>query len=373
MTVASLATRFAAALLPTHMRDRYREQWEADLRDAEEAEISRTSIAWGALITALSVQRGAPAMRWPDATRRERLAPAFGAVGAVIAISQWSGLGSSGMVTDAPLMDYLLFLVGIALGLVGIAAPVLAVSFAASRGVSATARLSVALLVLASFAPIALPLIRDIPSSVTWRDPAAWFAPGDAVFPIGGLIIVAAVILSRPWLRLVEPPSIRRSSILGVVVTALGAALISLAALAWNGREPLYYGYPDTLQYQDARDEWLALKQMFETRVAIIFILLALAFVALAVIVGWAARRASFRQSALIVVASVAGEFVAYATLSDFLELGTASAAPVLATEPLLAVSRLALALCVLVGASGVRPSGARDSGSAEIVQPSDR
>lgn len=49
--------RFAATLLPAPMRDRYREQWLGELRDAEEVGIPRAEIAMAALTFAASLDR----------------------------------------------------------------------------------------------------------------------------------------------------------------------------------------------------------------------------------------------------------------------------------------------------------------------------
>ena len=45
----SMVIRAAARLLPASIRDRYREQWLADARDATEVGLSPASIAFAAL------------------------------------------------------------------------------------------------------------------------------------------------------------------------------------------------------------------------------------------------------------------------------------------------------------------------------------
>ncbi|MGV8882788.1 MAG: hypothetical protein ACOH19_11615 [Rhodoglobus sp.] len=52
--------RLAAALLPTHVRQRYREEWLADLDGARELGIPTSSIAIGALLFAATIDRSAP-------------------------------------------------------------------------------------------------------------------------------------------------------------------------------------------------------------------------------------------------------------------------------------------------------------------------
>jgi len=52
--------RVAAALLPTHVRSRYREEWLADLDGARELGIPASSIAVGALLFTATIDRSAP-------------------------------------------------------------------------------------------------------------------------------------------------------------------------------------------------------------------------------------------------------------------------------------------------------------------------
>lgn len=52
--------RLAARLLPAHVRDRYREEWLADLEGARELGIPASSIAVGALLFSATIDRSAP-------------------------------------------------------------------------------------------------------------------------------------------------------------------------------------------------------------------------------------------------------------------------------------------------------------------------
>lgn len=54
MRPAELVLRLAALALPTGSRERYREQWAADLRDCGELGIPRHRLVIGALSTALT-------------------------------------------------------------------------------------------------------------------------------------------------------------------------------------------------------------------------------------------------------------------------------------------------------------------------------
>lgn len=59
MSAAERGIRFAAATLPATVRERYREQWLADVRDAEEMGVSRAAIVAGALSFSLRLGRSA--------------------------------------------------------------------------------------------------------------------------------------------------------------------------------------------------------------------------------------------------------------------------------------------------------------------------
>ena len=89
----SLLLRVAVALLPASIRDRYREQWQADARDAAELGLSRSDIASGALIFALSVNRRAvdPVAPTELARRRVRSGLALTLSGLVVAFGMYVG------------------------------------------------------------------------------------------------------------------------------------------------------------------------------------------------------------------------------------------------------------------------------------------
>lgn len=57
---ADRLVRLAARLLPSGVRDRYREEWLADLAGSDEAEVSRGSVVVGAFTTAATIGRTAP-------------------------------------------------------------------------------------------------------------------------------------------------------------------------------------------------------------------------------------------------------------------------------------------------------------------------
>lgn len=60
--VAERLVRVAARLLPRAVRDRYREEWLADVAGAAELGVSRASVVVGALLTAITISRVDPAL-----------------------------------------------------------------------------------------------------------------------------------------------------------------------------------------------------------------------------------------------------------------------------------------------------------------------
>ena len=60
--VAERLVRVAARLLPRAVRDRYREEWLADVAGAAELGVSRASVVGGALLTAITISRVDPAL-----------------------------------------------------------------------------------------------------------------------------------------------------------------------------------------------------------------------------------------------------------------------------------------------------------------------
>ena len=88
----------AAALLPPHIRDRYREQWLADLRDAKEAGIRGSEIVVGAFVFGATINRAAPEISGMPleifALRKARWGVAFLASSLILAFSFYTHAGT---------------------------------------------------------------------------------------------------------------------------------------------------------------------------------------------------------------------------------------------------------------------------------------
>ena len=88
----------AAALLPHYIRERYREQWLADLRDAKEAGIHPSEIVIGALVFGATINRAAPEISGVPletfALRKARWGVAFLASALILAFSFYTHAGT---------------------------------------------------------------------------------------------------------------------------------------------------------------------------------------------------------------------------------------------------------------------------------------
>ena len=96
----------AALALPYEMRARYREQWQADVRDARAAGMSRTGIAIGAALFSLTAARTAEAYGFTVtelALRRVRWGVALVLSSGVLFVGLWTsgGFGSRGGIPQA--------------------------------------------------------------------------------------------------------------------------------------------------------------------------------------------------------------------------------------------------------------------------------
>lgn len=158
----SLVIRAAARTLPASIRDRYREQWLADARDATEAGLSPASIALAAVTFALAAprplerrQRGVS-----HAPARARLASALALSAAVLGISQFAP-ATRGMSTSTG-YNMVVFLGTSFLLLYLVLAPLVALVLIATRDVGWRVRVAVPLLIVASFAGIVYGMLNGI-------------------------------------------------------------------------------------------------------------------------------------------------------------------------------------------------------------------
>lgn len=359
MNAAEAIVGISVRMLPARLRDRYREEWAADVRGAEDAGVTPMHIALGAVAFAVSVDRPLPpSFQRPDATgvqRRGRLAFALALSSALLGLTQYPGVQFGGL-TDNTLYNFaVLFFPNALLGGYAALAPIAALLIVTiTRGVSARVRWAVALLSIAAAAPV---VQQVIDSSSTGG--AHYTAPGDLAYLVALVLIVAAAFLvgtgprptarARPW-----------AVVGGAAVVALtaSAAVVSCVAV-WAGREmPVWNGVGFTVPSRHidevaARAQWAALNARFEALVVQTFVvawIVVAVLVVLVIVAGLTRRRVAGAASiALFVIA------FGYAGLATFLELGTRTASAVLDLDVLLVVARLALVAVVLASVGGVR------------------
>ena len=369
------AVQLAVRLLPASLRGRYREQWNADLRDAAEAGIPQPHIARGALALAATVARPLP---WsgrvvtPEmVARRGWLAAGLALSSAVLGLSWAASVVGMGGLMESGVNDYLLsFGAPLAGTLFAVAAPISAAAIVSfNRGVSRHIRLAVWLLVLASCAPF-VQTVLDRAFQQFGRIDLTW---GTLVYPFAiGSIVVALVLMKRQSL---SESAVRRSgpraSLLSVTTAVVtGGLLLAFSVRAWIERVPLEFSWAPSLAGTNNAEgelvieeiptttamyeEWLAIELGFERAVNGFFIGFAIATLAIAVIVGIlvALRKA---RPAPLVIAAVLILFVAHAAVLTVVTYNSAASHEVFLIDALLLVGRAGLVTLIMFTVGGVR------------------
>jgi hypothetical protein len=223
--------RIAVALLPTPMRERYREQWAADVRDATEAGLSPSSIAWGALRFAVTAPRPWPAVSF-DPSRARRVAFALALASAIVGLTAYPGFGW-GTSIPAPAYQPAVAIASTVVLAVQVFGPLMALALVSRPGATPAERISVMLLVAAAGAPVVESLIPS-EAGATYGD--MYVYPGAVVFVCAVVMIIIALALrprdARPGSR---PSAIAVST--GVVATG-GVAAYVTAVAPWFERPP---------------------------------------------------------------------------------------------------------------------------------------
>jgi hypothetical protein len=339
--VSTALVTLAAKTLPVRIRDRYREQWLADVRDAPEAGIRPATIALAALAFAVQLDRPFPARRVPtasDRARRSRLAVGLALSAASLSLTNYPGVSFGGL-TGVEIYDFGVFLVTALLMIYAVLAPVAALVL-----VRGGMRLPVVLLVLASTATIVKMLVD---SSLAWG--SVYATPGALAYLVGGLlVIVACGIVWRP-----TAARSRWAPVLGALaVWALTALALVYAVAAWAARTPLVWGpLADAAYYQ----EWLDLKAGFEALVLQVFWVAAFVGLALGILVFVVGRFMNERRATALGVVFGAIMLLGASGVLGFLELGMSdTVAPVL-LDPLRLFAQALLTAVTLVAVAGVR------------------
>lgn len=363
----SAIVRLAVAFLPESQRDRYREQWTADVRDAPELGLSARRVAWGALLAALATNRQLPSLQLPAAGDRSRFAVGLSAASAVLVLSSWGSVSNSGL-TSIGLLDYLEVMMGGVLSTFAVVAPLLALVLISGRGIAARIRLRVGFLVAASATPYLYLALSSVTNDTVYFEPwAIPPTPAQFAYPVAGLLVlfIGAGVLRGGVLISSSTRSVAPAIGAGAILLGLGVLGLVGAVTAWMGRTPLVYGLLDAPENLPALQNWLALKIHFETLVLLMFVLVGVASLIAAAVVTALAWRATKRRFALVTITALAGVLSTYAVLTDFIGLA-GEASPQGMTHLILPLAQLALVGTVFVGASGVRLRAPQERSSLE-------
>lgn len=376
-TPGEIAVRLAAALLPQTSRERYREQWLGELRDAPEAGIRAFDIAVGSLVFAATLNRPLPSRSrlTPDKVLgRSRLAAGVALGAALVALTKYADILSSPSLTGMFVYDYLLFVGSTLLMIYVVLAPVFGVLLVTlTRGTSTRIRTAVWLFAAASLAPVAQELI-DSPAASTDN---IFLSPGAAAYLVAMAAVIAAGVLLRKGFRTAMPPvpmdsnaRILIMSVLGgVIVLVIAAACLNDAVALWSARTPLVFGGEiDGALYR----EWIALKAQGESLVSSVFF----AWGAVCVVVGCVVaigglrRRSTVRGLVVRLVVALILVTITYAAVVNFLYLMTPSAEPAVPTESLTLLSRWLIIAVALVTVGRVRFTRHADPGRGHAKSP---
>ena len=340
----SLVIRAAARTLPASIRDRYREQWLADARDATEAGLRPASIALAALTFAVTYDRPLPSRPVPTAqqrARRSRLALGLALSAALLALSVYPRVGFQG-VTGLALWDFARFFLGMLLIAYGALAPLVALVLV--RGTRQ--RAAVVLLVMACTAPVMVSVIDGL-WPLSWG--SIYASPGSVAFAVAAALVVAACLLL--WKPSGEHSL--RAPILGAVgvwaVAALG--LLYGNSVAWSEEVPLAV-------INDNPDFWAAwqvMREQHETLVTAIFWGWAITALVVGIAVFAVARRMSERRATALGIAALAISLLGASGVFGILELGIADSVFPALLDPLRLVAQVLLVGTALVAVGGVR------------------
>jgi hypothetical protein len=359
---ARLIVRFAAALLPLRSRERYREQWLGELRDAPALGIRASEIAIGSVAFAATLDRPMPGgtrMTADVLARRSRWAVALSLSAAIVAISQYASVVTMSERMDTNAYGFLVFVASTLLTAYAVIAPIVAlVAVLATRGVVRRVRVAVGLLALASVLPVFRGAIDErIPSGIG----SAYLTPGMVVFPAAvALVAVAGVALWRETRALESgtrprserfPHRLLYSSLGGVVVAVTVALGFADTVTMWAARTPLFFGYAFTAANRAEFEEWLTLKVRGEDVVSTVFgtwIIVGIA-IALSIAASGLSRRSTARRSVTLAVGMLCIILVSYGGLVTFLQLATPNIRPTVPVDLVMLVGRWGLIAVVLI------------------------
>ncbi|MDQ1579926.1 MAG: hypothetical protein QOD05_701 [Microbacteriaceae bacterium] len=375
---ALFVVRFAAALLPPHSRERYREQWLGELRDAPALGIRASEIAIGSLAFVATLARPMPGRARVSAevaSRRSRWAVALSLSAAIVAISQYASVVTVSGPTSTEAYNLVIFMASTLLAAYAVLAPLVAfVTVWATRGVSRRVRDAVGLLTLASYVPALRTVIDERISSGIGSE---YLTLGTIVYPAAVALVAVAGVALWPEYRPLEhdPRPERRArrlfySTLGGLVVAASVALGFADAVAqWAARTPLFFGYAFTNSNRALFEEWLTLKVRGEDLVSDVLGVWVVVGVAAACAVAAAglSRRATVRRSTALSLGVLCVILVSYGGIVTFLRLMTPSVTATVPVDLVMLVGRWGLIVLVLIMVGRMR--GRNDSAPARALE----
>lgn len=239
-STSALVVSVAVRMLPSGLRDRYREQWSADLRDAGEAGIRPSEIALGALTFAATaghapVETGARRIA-PNVDRRARLAAALALGATVLSVSQYAS-AATGSVLGGDLatttFEFVVrFVAPMLLVAFAVIAPIVAVLLVSvTRGMYRSVRIAVWSLALAGAAGYALPLqvVLTSPEPNVYVSLSVIAHVLAVILTVGAVILLARQFSWARWSTKRDPQTPSASAALTTVListtVAVGAAV----------------------------------------------------------------------------------------------------------------------------------------------------
>ena len=341
MSASSLAVGLAARTLPRGIRDQYREQWLADVRDAPEAGMRPSSIAIAAFAFAVQVGRPLPARRARDPRRGSRLALGLALSAALLVLTNYAAPYGSSNLTDNTVYDFSLAFVTALLMAYEVLAPIAALILVRGR----RARVAVLLLVAACFATIVQRNIDSGPQAVD----NAYLTPGMLAYPVALVLVLIACALV--W----QPQSERgraASPFGGLIVGALTALGLVYGLGVWAARPPVPPEFVESVVAFDPG--WLQREQQFETSVQSLFWGWTVGCAALGILVFVIGRQLSRRRSLALTLAAVAIVLISASGVVAFAALDAEPTSSLL-VDPLRLAGQALLAATILFAVGGVR------------------
>ncbi|HEY2643972.1 MAG TPA: hypothetical protein VGI56_09490 [Galbitalea sp.] len=348
MSISRGIVKIAAGSLPKSLRDRYREQWLADVRDAPEQHLRPAQIALGSVAFALTVGRPLPKRRDltpAEVDQRVRIARVVALSGAVLGLSQWASMFTGDYlgdykVPDAPTLVMSTFLIACS-----VLASVLAlVLIFATRGTSTRTRWAVALFAVASASPIVQSSLNSDSNAVS-----AALHPSAIAYLAAVIPVVVGLALLRTSRR-IAGHNPRVSIPAGAVFLLIAAATLVNAMILWSLRAPLRFGAGPLSANNPIYVQWLKQNEQFEALMNNVFIGWGVGAIVLVAgfILFTIARRLSSREIVRLAVGGSALTFIAGGALLGFVQLAEPGVVPLPEISLVLIVGRLALVGAIL-------------------------